>query len=1118
MTVGLSGAMPDLADLTAHRWSELDIRTTVVYLVEGILKRGGRIIHGNHPTYRPLIEATAGAEPGLWPDVKPVRMLVVAPYLKHGEADRLVAAHAGYADIEMVGPPPEQWALAGDAAAAEVAGPLRKASLQKMREQMAGEADALVCVGGKGPRPGITPGVQVEAALVAARQKPVYVASALGGFARRVYETGALPEANKSNNGLTPAENEQLAAEGDPAEVARLVLKGLEAHWRKRGGGGVRRRSSTNNVGENLTMIPVKFTYNTGLADPVAPAAVLTGSWGPGGEWPAVAMTPTRGADGCPAFTATVEFDPGRVGQAFRWGVRFRDANGTDGPWAVVTEDRDSAERVRSFTLDAPAAADAADAPPQHEEYFLTQARRLGAQKHHRDPASPTARPGIRFSTWAPNATAVEVCMAKLWDRNDQQRNPVVDPNRPQHPVPRAVQSLTRGDMAGGYIADGTGAGTLAGWGPFAMTRAPDGVWATDPADPALADYALFDHAPYMFKVTKDDGTVAYRTDLYSRCQIGYGSTVPNGEFLGPTTELDGLASCSVVVDPDLVTTEFLEPLWPETKWDPQQQFFDQPGARLGRIDPQDLIIYELHIGALGGDAVAGGMRPADQPGNLADAVNLLDHLTDLGVNAVELLPLSEFGGGGQNWGYATSHYYAIEYSGGGRDNYKHFIRQCHQKGMAVILDVVYNHYDHHAERAEWMYDTNRHEANAYYWYEGRPTDYSEFDARVEPGRRGQGGYVDNDSTAWAPRYWEEQVRAMFVGSALALAAEFHIDGFRVDQTTSIHEYNHAHNENVLQRPRKRLDHVNAFGRKLLRELTRAVKLVRPNVVLMAEDHSNNAFVTESPDRGGLGFDAVWYADFYHHLVGDTDKGDDYAKLIKTAGFGDDRPLKMDYFAGALGATGSGKVVYHESHDEAGNGHLTHRTIVVAVDGAPLFGATRRFAEARCRFAAAMTLLSAGIPLFLFGEEVGAERDFKYNEVLKNREDLFALRMGSGRFLFRYYQDLIRLRRDHAGLRSRDIEVVFVHNDHRLIGFRRRGGGEDFLVFGSLNNRPFNSTGYTFNDTRIPAGRWREVFNGDAADYGGDNVGNAGATVDTPGGTFACVVPANGVIVFQRVG
>src|SRR5262249_52491510 len=157
---------------------------------------------------------------------------------------------------------------------------------------------------------------------------------------------------------------------------------------------------------------------------------------------------------------------------------------------------------------------------------------------------------------------------------------------------------------------------------------------------------------------------------------------------------------------------------------------------------------------------------------------------------------------------------------------------------------------NHNADRAEWMYDTAAHERNTYYWYEGHPSHYAHPD----------GGYVDNVSTAWAPRYDDERVRDMFVSSALTLATEFQVDGFRVDQTTSVHAYNvrHADGHSV---PR-----ANAFGCKLLRELTRAIRLAAPGVGLMAEDHSNWDGVTTSPDAGGLGFDAAWYADFYHHL------------------------------------------------------------------------------------------------------------------------------------------------------------------------------------------------------------------------------------------------------------
>ena len=153
-----------------------------------------------------------------------------------------------------------------------------------------------------------------------------------------------------------------------------------------------------------------------------------------------------------------------------------------------------------------------------------------------------------------------------------------------------------------------------------------------------------------------------------------------------------------------------------------------------------------------------------------------------------------------------------------------------------------------------------------------------------------------------------------------------------------------------------------------------------------------------------MGFDARWFADFYHHLIGDTDKDSSYARLLHTAGRGDDRPLAMARFGEVLAASGGGQVVYHESHDEAGNGAGTDRTINVAVNGAPLVGDTRRTAEARVRVVAALTFLSAGTPMFLFGEEVGASRPFLYGQVLEQREDLLGLRQSHGAALFRYYQ------------------------------------------------------------------------------------------------------------------
>src|SRR4029079_5132861 len=132
-----------------------------------------------------------------------------------------------------------------------------------------------------------------------------------------------------------------------------------------------------------------------------------------------------------------------------------------------------------------------------------------------------------------------------------------------------------------------------------------------------------------------------------------------------------------------------------------------------------------------------------------------------------------------------------------------------------------------------------------------------------------------------------------------------------------------------------------------------------------------------------------------------------------------DGGLDMEQFSGVLFDSQYEKIVYHESHDEAGNADGTERTILCAVNDAPLFGATRDYAEARCRVVFALSLFSAGTPMFLMGEEIGAQKRYTVNNFIQNREDLSGERTGTGAKLFRFYQDAIRFRKRHPAIRSR---------------------------------------------------------------------------------------------------
>jgi 1,4-alpha-glucan branching enzyme len=797
----------------------------------------------------------------------------------------------------------------------------------------------------------------------------------------------------------------------------------------------------------------VEFQYLTGLRRSIFRNARLRGSWDAAGRHAALwlldlPMEETVGEDGCPMFRATVALDLDDAQHTFRWGVAL------DGPqgshfWGIPTEVPDilSTERYREFRLTG--------LDGQVERYYFTDGRRLGANKHF--PAG-AIEPVLRFAVWAPNARAVDVVL---------------------------------GDPARGYIAD-DGTGIDPARPVIPLSRAGAGIWEGF----APGTFGDFNRAPYLYRLVNAQGETVYRTDIFSRSQIGTGTIDPaEAPWPGTIETLDGTVSCSVVVDPDIVRREFTPapPLEPAEMIQADEFWASEymPGLPVP-TEVADLIVYELHVGSLGFG------QPG--PGRLDDAIAFLDHLVDLGVNAVELMPMAEFSGM-VAWGYGDTHPFCIESSAGGRNKYRHFVRECHRRGIAVIQDVVYNHYDQKATRAQWQYDSRAPEQNIYYWYEGRPADY------VRP----TGGYLDNGSSGWSPRFDEEVVRQLFISSAAFLIEEMHVDGLRVDLTQAVHR------DNVRHADGRAVPRANLAGQKLLREWSRTLHMIRPSAILIAEDHTEWDAVTKLPAQGGLGFDARWDAAWYHSLIGDSDMAGARPRVLKNAGLGWNDPLDMDALARALYDTRYDRVVFHESHDEAGNAAGTARTMVVAVNDAPIVGETRRWAEARSRLCCGLTLLSAGTPMFFMGEEVGAQRKYTYKNFLSCREDIRGERAGPGAGMFRFYQELITLSRRTPAIRGRNIDILHQSSATRVIAFKRWVDGDEIIVAASFNDRPF-ADGYVIAKdlVGIPDAGWKEIFNSDGAAYGGWNVGNRGATVHSNGGRLEIVLPAAGFVVFAR--
>ena len=303
----------------------------------------------------------------------------------------------------------------------------------------------------------------------------------------------------------------------------------------------------------------------------------------------------------------------------------------------------------------------------------------------------------------------------------------------------------------------------------------------------------------------------------------------------------------------------------------------------------------------------------------------------------------------------------------------------------------------------------------------------------------------------------------------------------------------------------------------MLREWSRTLRLIKPTAMLIAEDHTGWDKVTQLPEAGGLGFDATWYAAFYHNLIGDSDSSGGRARLVKMAGLGDERGLDMAQFADVLYQSKYNKIVYHESHDEAGNSSGSVRTLVCGANGAALVGLTRAYAEARARVAFGLSLLSAGTPMFFMAEEIGAQKPYRYDSFMANREDIASERAGKGANLFRFYQDAIRFSRRHPAVRVQGIDIVHVNDDARTLAFRRSAGSDELLIVASLNNQVLEAYAIQTEAWRLPDGAWSELFNSDAAIYGGNNIGNFGASLYAAGGRIQVRIPANGFLVFARI-
>jgi maltooligosyltrehalose trehalohydrolase len=462
-----------------------------------------------------------------------------------------------------------------------------------------------------------------------------------------------------------------------------------------------------------------------------------------------------------------------------------------------------------------------------------------------------------------------------------------------------------------------------------------------------------------------------------------------------------------------------------------RQDAFPWTDGDWGNIPLEEYILYELHVGTFTEEGTFDGVR------------RMIPYLAELGVNAVELMPVSQFPGT-RNWGYDGTFPFAVQESYGGPAGLKRLVNECHRNGLAVVLDVVYNHL---GPEGNYLQDFGPYFTDRY--------------------RTPWGAAVNFDGPG------SDHVRRFFIESALFWIRHFHIDALRIDAVHGIFDTSATH---------------------FLEELRDAVQAhaERP-VYLIPESDLNDVRIINPRKAGGYAHDAQWNDDFHHalHTLLTRESGGYYqdfghirhlAKALRE-GFiysGQYSPFRDRRHGSSSAHLDPGKfVVFSQNHDQVGN----------RVRGDRLAGS---LTLEQLKLAAACVLLSPSIPLLFMGEEYGEAAPFQYfvshsdeaiiRAVREGRRQEFSsfgwmdgvpdpqdeatfLRSkvtpelrheGDHRSLFQFYRNIIRLRRSlpALGAPKQEDRRVTCHEEEETVTITIGGRGERIVCTACFHGQP----------------------------------------------------------------
>jgi maltooligosyltrehalose trehalohydrolase len=539
-------------------------------------------------------------------------------------------------------------------------------------------------------------------------------------------------------------------------------------------------------------------------------------------------------------------------------------------------------------------------------------------------------------------------------------------------------------------------------------------------------------------------------------------------EFPDPASRYqpEGVHSASAVIDPAFA--------WNDGDW--------------RGLPIQQYVIYELHTGTF------------TPEGSFEAVIPLLDDLKKTGITTLELMPVAQFPGS-RNWGYDGAYVFAVQDSYGGPEGLKRLVDACHRREMAVILDVVYNHFGP--------------EGN----YIGQFGPY----------------FTDRYHTPWGAALnfdgaQSDHVRRFFIENAKYWLTEFHLDALRLDALHAIVDISPV-----------------PFVEELAVAVDRLGKRLKRHFYLFGESDANDRRLVGPRRCGGYGLDAQWNDNFHHalHALLTGERSGyyrDFGKLQHLAkAYREGFVYSGQYSAYRQRRYGSSSkdipadrfVVFSQNHDQVGNRALGDR-----------LSQTASFES--LKLAAGTVLLSPFIPLIFMGEEYGETAPFQYftshsdpgliEEVRKGRRREFAAfkwkqklpdpqdestflqcklnwelrNQVQHRTLLDFYEKLISLRKDTPALSRLSKENLEVKGfeKEKVLYIRRRSGDSEAVAVFNFSDKQSAVT------PAIREGRWRKQL--DSAEKKWLGKGSDIPEEITPEGEFTLALEPKSLVLFTR--